>query len=59
MKIHFLIGILVTLCSLCFCRNIAKDKFIIDKYFTIRKLDLFTKKTQFWFKIDRVSGLVE
>ena len=44
MKIYFLIGFLVTLCSLCFCCNIAKDKFIIYKFVTIRKFDFFTKK---------------
>ena len=45
MKIYFLIGFLVTLCSLCFCRNIAQDKFIIDKFFTIKKFEFFTKNT--------------
>ena len=59
MKIYFLTGFLATLCSLCFCRNIAKDKFIKDKFFAIRKFDYFTKKKQYWFKIDRASGLVD
>ena len=45
MSIYFLTGFSVTLCSLCFCRNIAKDKFIIDKFFNIKKFDYFTKKT--------------
>ena len=44
MKIYFLFGFLVTLCSLCFCYNIAEDKFIIEEFFTIRKFDFFTKK---------------
>ena len=59
MKIYFLIGFLVTLSSLCFCRNIAKDKFMIDRFFTIKKFDFFTKKYQYWFKIDQASGLVD
>ena len=60
MKICFLIGFLVTLCSLFFCRKIAKDYFIIDKFFTIRKFDFFLKKKkQYWFKIDPTPGLVE
>ena len=61
MKIYFLFGFLVTLCSLCFCRNIAKDKFIIDKFFTIRKFDFFIKKKkkQYWFHIDQAFGLVD
>ena len=45
MRIYFLAGFSVTLGSLCFCRNIAKDKFIIDKFFNIKKFDYFTKKT--------------
>ena len=59
MKIYFLIGFLVTLCSLCFCLKIAKDKFMIDKFLTIKKLDFFTKKYQYWFKIDQACGLVD
>ena len=43
MKIYFLIGFLVTLRSLCFCRNIGEDKIIIDKFFTIRKFDFYKK----------------
>ena len=58
-KIYFLIGFLVTLSSLCFCRNIAKDNFFIDKFLTIKKLDFFTKKKQYRFKIDRASRLVD
>ena len=51
MKIYFLTGFLVTLCSLCFCRNIAKDKFIIDKFFTIKKFDFFTKNTNIGLRL--------
>ena len=51
MKIYFLIGVLVTLCSLCFCRNIAKDKFIINKFFTIKKFDFFTKNTNIGLRL--------
>ena len=43
MKIYFLIGFLVTLRSLCFCRNIGEDKIIIDRFFTIRKFDFYKK----------------
>ena len=39
---YFLIGFS---CSLCFCCNIAKDKFTIDKFLTVKKLDPFTKRT--------------
>ena len=58
-KICFLFEFLVTLSSLCFCCNIAKDNFIVDKFLTIKKLDFFTKKNQYWFKIDRASRLVD
>ena len=30
--------------SLCFSRNIDKDRFISDKFFTIKKFDFSTKK---------------
>ena len=30
---------------LCFCRNIAKGKSTTEKVFTVKKLDLFTKRT--------------
>ena len=42
-KVCFLFEFLVTLSSLCFCCNIAKDNFIVDKFLTIKKLDFFTK----------------
>ena len=42
-----MIGFLVILCSLRFCRNIAKDKFIIDKFFIIKKFDLKKNNTGF------------
>ena len=51
MKIYFLTGFLATLCSLCFCRNIAKDKFIKDKFFAIRKFDYFTKKNNIGLRL--------
>ena len=51
MKIYFLIGFLITLCSLCFCRNIAKDNFIIDKFFTIKKFDIFTQKNNIGLRL--------
>ena len=41
-KMYFLIGFFY---SLCFCRNIAKYKFMIDKFLTVKKLDPFTKRT--------------
>ena len=53
MKIYFLIGFLVTLSSLCFCRNIAKDKFMIDRFFTIKKFDFFTKNTNIGLRLIR------
>ena len=40
-KMYFLFGFLY---SLCFCCNIFKDKFTIDKFLTLKKLDFFTKK---------------
>ena len=53
MKIYFLIGFLVTLSSLCFCRNIDKDKFMIDRFFTIKKFDFFTKNTNIGLRLIR------
>ena len=40
-------------CSLCFCCNIAKDKFTIDKFLTIKKLDPFTKRTNIDLRLIR------
>ena len=40
-NMYFLLGFLY---SLCFCRNIVKDKFTIDKFLSLKKLDFFTKK---------------
>ena len=40
LKMYFLFEFLY---SLCFCGNIAKDKFTIDKFLTLKKLDFFTK----------------
>ena len=40
-KMYFLFGFLY---SLCFCRSIVKNKFTIDKFLTLKKLDFFTKK---------------
>ena len=39
-KLYFLFGFLY---SLCFCRNIVKDKFTIDKFLTLKELDLKKK----------------
>ena len=50
-KIYFLIGFVVTLSSLCFCRNIAKNNFIVDKFLTIKKLDFFTKKNNIGLRL--------
>ena len=36
---------MLMLFSLCFSRNIDKDRFIFDKFFTIKKFNFSTKKT--------------
>ena len=47
-KMYFLIGFLY---SLCFCHNIAKDKFKIDKFLTVKKLYPFTKRTSIGLRL--------
>ena len=37
-----LLGFLVTL---CFCRHIAKQEFFTDRFFRIKKVDFFYKKS--------------
>ena len=38
-------GFLLMLFSLCISCNIDKDRFILDKFFTIKNFNFFTKKS--------------
>ena len=40
-----MMGFLLMLFSICFSGNIGKDRFILEKIFTIKKFDFLTKKT--------------
>ena len=44
MRIYFMMGFLLMLFSLCFSCNTGKDSFILDKFFTIKSFDFYTKK---------------
>ena len=39
-----MMGFLLMLFSICFSCNTGKDSFILDKFFTIKSFDLYTKK---------------
>ena len=47
-KMYFLIGFLYLL---CFCRNISKDRFTIEKFLTVKKIDLFTKRNNIGLRL--------
>ena len=51
MGIYFVMGFLLMLFSLCFSRNIGKDRFILDKFFTIKNFDFFTKKSNIGLRL--------
>ena len=42
---------LLMLFSLCFSRNIDKDRFVFDKLFTIKKFDFSTKKNNICLRL--------
>ena len=39
-----MMGFLLMLFSLCFSRSIGKDRFLLDKFFTIKNFDFFMEK---------------
>ena len=42
---------LLMLFSLCISRNIGKDRFTLDKFFTIKKFDFSTKKNNIGLRL--------
>ena len=51
MSVYFMMGFLLMLFSLCFSRNIGKDSFILDKFFTIKNFDFYTKKSNIGLRL--------
>ena len=46
-----MMGFLLMLFSLCFSQNIGKDRFVLDKFFTIKNFDFLTKKSNIGLRL--------
>ena len=57
MRIYFMMGFLLMLLSLCFSRNIGKNRFILENFFTIRNFDFYTKKSNIGLRLVGHIGL--
>ena len=52
-----MMGFLLMLLSLCFSRNIGKNRFILENFFTIRNFDFYTKKSNIGLRLVGHIGL--